>query len=100
MNNTFKNFEVLQKTSEKQLLQLTLSLRRRGGGGVVATPPFGFSPRAIFVFLLRLPYGQFTHPLSRYPNFSKLFAVKKVGGLQQPPRLEREGVAAKLNKFS
>ena len=40
-----------------------------------------------------------------WKNFSKIFTVKKVGegggeGLQQPPRPEREGVAAKINKFS
>ena len=38
-------------------------------------------------------------------QFSKVFAVKKVGWwggggeLQQPPRPEREGVAAKINTF-
>ena len=43
-------------------------------GGVVATPPFRIFPRAIFAFLLRLPYSQFTHPLSRYPYiYEKIF---------------------------
>ena len=42
-------------------------------------------PRTIFAFLLKLPYGQFTHPLSRYPciyekNFQKFLRWKKFGG--------------------
>ena len=86
---------------------LTLSLRRWWrcwwGGGVVA-----IFPRTIFAFLLRLPYGQFTHPLSRYPCiyekiFQKFLPCKKLGGggvTTTPPRPEREGVAAKINKFS
>ena len=54
--------------------KLTLSLRR---GGVVAThPPFRIFPRTIFVFLLRLPYGQFTYPLFRYPCIcEKIFQI-------------------------
>ena len=73
-------------------------------------PPFWIFPRTILTFLLRLPYVQFSHPLSRYPciyekkfqKFSKIFALKKlgVGKFQQPPRPEREGVAAKINRFS
>ena len=61
------------------------------GGGVVA-----IFPRTIFAFLLRLPYGQFTHPLSRYPCiyekiFQKFLRCKKLGGggLQQPPPVLR-----------
>ena len=85
---------------------LTLSLRR--GAGVVAIPlPFRIFSRAVFAFLLRLPYGPFTHLLSRYPcifekNVQKFLPRKKLGGgggLQQPPRPDREGVAAKINKF-
>ena len=54
-------------------------------GGVVATPPFWIFPRTIFAFLPRLLYGQFTHPLSRYPciykkNFQKFLPWKKLGG--------------------
>ena len=84
-------------------------LSQEGGGGIVATPPFGFS-LVPFLQLLRLPYGQFTHPLPRYPcindekKISKLFAVKNVGGwgrgCNNPPRPEREGVAEKINTFS
>ena len=53
-----------------------------GGGGVVATPSFRIFPRTIFAFLQRLLYGQFTHPLSRYPciyekNFQKCFYCEK-----------------------
>ena len=56
---------------KKKILQSLSSLS--GGGEVVVTPPFGFS---LVPFLLRLPYGPFTHPLSRYPciyenNFQK-----------------------------
>ena len=76
-------------------------------GRLLQPPPFRIFPRTIFAFLLRLPYGQFTHPLSRYPCiyekiFQKFLPWKKLrgGGLQQPPRPEREGVAAKINKFS
>ena len=64
-------------------------------------------PRAVFAFLLRLPYGQFTHPLSRYPyiyekNFQKFRHEKSWGvggGTATPPRPEREGVAEKIDKF-
>ena len=35
-------------------------------GGVAATPPLRIFPRSTFAFLLRLPYGQFTHRSSRY----------------------------------
>ena len=42
-------------------------LSQEGGGVVAAPPPFGFSLVPFLAFLLRLPYGQFTHPLSRYP---------------------------------
>ena len=78
------------------------------GGGGCCNPPFRIFPRTIFAFMLRLPYGQFTHPLSRYPciyekKFQKFLPWKKLGGggLQQPPppRPEREGVVAKINKF-
>ena len=90
---------------KKQSLSLSL---RRGGGGYCSPPPFRIFPRTIFAFLLRLPYGQFTHPLSRYPyiygkNFQKFLPWKNLGGgggLQQLIRPEREGVAAKINKFS
>ena len=37
-----------------------------------------------------------------WKKISKIFAVEKdgeCGGLQQPPRPEGEGVAAKINKF-
>ena len=44
---------------------LTLSLRRGRGG--LLQPPFDFSLVLFFALLLRLPYGPFTHPLSRYP---------------------------------
>ena len=86
-----------------RLYCLTLSLRR---GGLLQPPPFRIFPRAVFAFSLRLPYGPFTHPFSRYPcinekNFQQFFPRKKLGagGLQQPPRPEKEGVAAKINKF-
>ena len=80
-------------------------LSQEGGGGrVIATSLLDFP---LVPFLLRLLFGQFTHPLSRYPciyeKFSKTFAVKNVEGrgLQQSlPRPEREEVAAKINKFS
>ena len=79
---------------------LTLSLRRGGG---CCNPPFRIFPRAVFAFLLRLPYGPFTHPLSRYPcicekNFQKFCHEKSWGvggGVATTPRPEREGVAAK-----
>ena len=60
----------------------------------------------VFAFLLGLSFGQFAHPLSKYPCInekkSKNFAVKKVGGsgLQQPTPPERKGMAAKINTFS
>ena len=52
---------------------------------VVATLPFQIFPRTISAFLLRLTYGQFTHPMSRYPciceNFFQNFSREKsVGG--------------------
>ena len=53
-----------------------LSQERGGGRGAVANTPFRIFPRAVFViaFLLRLPYGPFTHPLSRYPCiYEKIF---------------------------
>ena len=64
---------------------LTLSLRR---GGQLLQPPFGIFPCTIIAFFLRLSYGQFTQPLSRYPciyekNFSKVFAVQNVGGWER-----------------
>ena len=79
-------------------------------GGGCCNPPFRIFPCAIFVFLLRLPYGPFTHPSSRYPYIyekknPKIFAMKKVGGWGRcnkpppPPPPEREGVAAIINKF-
>ena len=87
---------------------LTLSLRR----GAATPPPFRIFPHTIFAFLLRLPNGQFTHPLSRYSciyakNF-KNFCHEKSWGLRgcnnfpPPPPLhpEREGVPAKINTFS
>ena len=84
----------------------TLS-KEGGGGGAV---PFRIFPRAVFAFLLRLPYGPFTHPLSRYlciykKNFQKFLPWKNLGGEgggvcnNPPPRPEREGVAAKVNQF-
>ena len=78
-----------------------------GAGGGCCNPPFRIFPRTIFAFLLRLPYGQFTYPLSRYPCiyekiFQKFLPWEKlgVGGCNNPPRPEREEVAAKINKFS
>ena len=61
------------------ITSLTLSLRREGG---CCNSPFGFS---LVPFLLRLPYSQFTHPLSRYPCiyekiFQKFLPWKKLGG--------------------
>ena len=61
---------------------------------------------AVFAFLLRLPFSQFTHPLFRYPciyekNF-KIFAVKKVGGrgvCNNPPVLRGKGWQPKYIKF-
>ena len=55
---------------------------------------------------LRLPFGQFTHPLPRYPyiyekvfkNFSHEKKLGGGGGKRVDP--ERKGVATKLNKFS
>ena len=80
---------------------LTLSLSEEEGGGLLQPPPpFQIFPRTIFAFLLRLPYGQFTHPLSRYPNIYeknfKFFAVEKVGGWGEgvatsPPSWEGRG---------
>ena len=62
-------------------------LFQEGGwrGGLLQPPQFRIFPRIIFAFLQRLPYGQFTHPLSRYPCiyekfFQNIFAVKKVRG--------------------
>ena len=55
------------------------SLRR----AVVATPsPFRIFPRAVFAFSLRLPFGQFTHPFSRYPciPFRNICRVKQLEG--------------------
>ena len=54
---------------------ISLPVRR---GELLHPPPFWIFPHIIFAFLLRLPYGQFTHPLSRYPciydkNFKKFF---------------------------
>ena len=72
----------------------------QSGGGVVAPPPFRIFPRTIFAFLLRLPYGQFTYPLSRYPcicekNFQKFLPWKKLGGgaaaTNPPPSWEGRG---------
>ena len=82
--------------------QLNPLSQEEGGGGLLQ-PPFQIFPRNIFAFLLRLPYGQFTHPMSRYPyiyekNFSKLFAVKNVGGWEG--MAPKNGVAPKINKFS
>ena len=98
----FWNFEILIN-----FIGYINSLSGGGGGGGLLQPPFRIFPRTIFAFLLRLPYGQFTHPLSRYPCiyakiFQKFLLWKKLGvGLQQPPPvLRREGVAAKMNKFS
>ena len=72
------------------------------GGGLLQSPPFRIFPRTIFVYLLRLPYVQFTQPLSRYPCiyeqiFKKFFTVKKVGvwGVATNTRPEKEGAAAK-----
>ena len=50
---------------------LTLSLRKGGEG--CCSPPFRIFPRAVFAFLLRLPYGPITHPLSRYPCIYEIF---------------------------
>ena len=36
------------------------------GGLLQPPPPFQIFPVAISAFLLRLPFGQFTHPLSKY----------------------------------
>ena len=78
--------------------------------GGCCNPPFPIFPRTIFAFLLRLPYGQFTHPLSRHPciyekKFSKIFAVEKVGGGEvattPPPLLSMRGKGwqQKFKKF-
>ena len=87
-------------------------LSQEGGEGCCnPPPPFRIFPRTIFAFLLRLPYGQLAHPLSRHPciyekNFQKFLPWKKLGGGGRvateppPPRPEREGVVAKINKFS
>ena len=57
---------------------LTLFLRGNWKSGynvsILLLPPFRIFPRAVFAFLLRLPYGPFTHPLSRYPCiYEKIF---------------------------
>ena len=39
------------------------------GGGLLQPPPLRIFPRAVFAFSLRLPVGQFTYPLSKYPCF-------------------------------
>ena len=78
------------REGQRVCLILTLSLRRGG----CCNPPFPIFPRTIFAFLLRLPYGQFTHPLSRHPciyekNFQKFLPWKKLGGGEvatTPPR--------------
>ena len=75
---------------------------------VVATPPppsFGFSLVPFLHFLLRLSYGQFTHPLFythvSMKNVFKCHEKSWGGGVcSNPPRPEREGVAAKINTFS
>ena len=71
------------KVFQVYLASLTLS----GGIGDCRNPPpplFGFSLVPVFAFLLGFSFGQFAHPLSKYPCInerkSKNFAVKKVGG--------------------
>ena len=90
-----------------------LALSLRSGGCCKAPPPFRIFPRAVFAFLLGLPFGQYIHPLSRCPciyekKLKKNCRVKSwgEGGVAQqlapppPPRPESEGLAAKISKFS
>ena len=84
---------------------LTLSLRR---GGQLLQPPFGIFPCTIIAFFLRLSYGQFTQPLSRYPCIyekklfksfcrAKCWGWERGGGFQQPPS-PLEGRGGSKNK--
>ena len=68
-----------------------------GGGGLLQYP-FRIFPPAALAFFLRLSFCQFTHHLSRYPciyekKIQKALPCKRLGGrgLQQLPRLQREG---------
>ena len=58
-------------------------LDSRGAGGC-CNAPFRIFPRAVFAFSPRLPFGQFTYPLSRYSGFYEKknlnFCREKVGG--------------------
>ena len=84
-------------------------LSQEGGLFATSPPPFQIFPRTIFAFLQRLPYSQFTHPLSRYPCIyeeifqkflpGKSWGVGERGGVATTPP-EREGAVAKINKFS
>ena len=60
---------------EKNIVKNMLTLSGGGGDCCNPPPPFGFS---LVPFLLRLPFGQFPHPLKTF--FKNKFAVKKVGG--------------------
>ena len=105
-NNTLKS-RLFSKNARTRHLPLSFNPFSQEGH------PFGFSLVPVFAFLLRLPYGQFTHPLSRYPCiyekfFQKFLPWKKLGdggvevgggwggGCNNPAR---EGVTAKINKF-
>ena len=95
---SFQTFfrEVWYKCLERQRFCFNpLSLE----GGLLQPFPFRIFPRTIFAFLLRLPYGQFNHPLSRYPciyekMLQQFLPWKKLGGGGvglHPPSWERKG---------
>ena len=84
--NKNKEFKVYSDSST-----FTLSLIRDGVGGLQTTPLSEF-PSCRFAFLLGLPFGQFTYPLSRYPCIYekkfKTFCREKgwvVGDCNNPP---------------
>ena len=89
---------------DASLQELLDPLSQEGGGGGCCSPPFRVYPRTIFAFLLRSIYPpsvQIPMYLKKiFKNFCREKSWGVGGGLQQPPRPEREGVAAKINKFS
>ena len=77
----FSNFLALKRATFQDFMNTICQ-------GLVATP-FRIITRAVFAFSLRLPFGQFTYP-DTHGSMKKYFK-------NFCP--EREGVAAKINKF-